>query len=85
MKRNRERFPEDFLFQLTQEEGREIEALRSQNVILKRGQHRKYAAYAFTEQGVVMLSSVLRSERAIQGQHRNHAHVRAAARNSDDA
>ncbi len=40
--------------------------LRSQSVILERGQHRKYAPYAFTEQGVAMLSSVLRSKRAIR-------------------
>jgi hypothetical protein len=66
VKRNRERFPEDFMFQLTPDEGRELEALRSQFAILKRGQHRKYAPYAFTEQGVAMLSSVLRSPRAIE-------------------
>src|SRR5512136_2664272 len=65
VKRNIERFPEDFMFQLTEEE----EALlRSQIVTLKtgRGQHSKYLPYAFTEQGVAMLSSVLNSERAIQ-------------------
>jgi len=64
VKRNIDRFPEDFMFQLTPEE---VEALRSQSVILKtsRGQHRKYAPYAFTEQGVAMLSSVLRSKRAV--------------------
>ncbi len=63
VKRNLARFPEDFMFQLTWEE---TSALRSQNVILKRGQHQKYRLYAFTERGVAMLSSVLRSERAIQ-------------------
>lgn len=65
VKRNIERFPEDFMFQLTAEEAA---GLRSQFVTLKsgRGQHRKYFPYAFTEQGVSMLSSVLRSERAIQ-------------------
>ena len=65
VKRNTERFPEDFMFQLTQEEA---DSLRSQVVTLKggRGQHRKYLPYAFTEQGVAMLSSVLRSTRAIQ-------------------
>jgi hypothetical protein len=64
VKRNRERFPEDFMIQLTAEEWA---ALRSQFVTLKpgRGQHRKYLPYAFTEQGVTMLSSVLRSDRAI--------------------
>jgi hypothetical protein len=65
VKRNRDRFPPDFMFQLRTEE---VRALRSQTVTLKpaRGQHRKYAPYAFTEQGVAMLSSVLRSPRAVQ-------------------
>ena len=65
VKRNAIRFPSDFMFQLTREEDA---ALRSQFVTLKpgRGRHRKYLPYAFTEQGVAMLSSVLRSERAIQ-------------------
>jgi len=64
VKRNMKRFPEDFMFQLTQDEGR---LLRSQFVTLKkgRGQHAKYPAYAFTEQGIAMLSSVLNSDRAI--------------------
>ncbi len=65
VKRNSGRFPPDFMFQLTTEE---FESLKSQFVTLKtgRGQHRKYLPYAFTEQGVAMLSSVLHSERAIQ-------------------
>jgi cell division protein FtsL len=63
VKRNIERFPEDFMFQLTKEED---QALRSQIVTLKRGEHSKYLPYAFTEQGVAMLSSVLRSSRAVQ-------------------
>ena len=63
VKRNIERFPEDFMFQLTLEEER---SLRSQFVTLERGKHSKYLPYAFTEQGVAMLSSVLRSKRAIQ-------------------
>jgi hypothetical protein len=62
VKRNRERFPEDFLFQLTQEE---IRILTSQSVISSWG-GRRHLPYAFTEQGVAMLSSVLRSERAVQ-------------------
>ena len=64
VRRNRERFPEDFMLQLT---AAEWAALRSQFVTLKtgRGQHRKYLPYAFTEQGVAMLSSVLSSQRAI--------------------
>ena len=65
VRRNKKRFPSDFMFQLTPEE---VERLRSQIATLKpgRGQHRKYSPYAFTEQGVAMLSSVLHSERAIQ-------------------
>ena len=65
VKRNLERFPEDFLFQLIP---KEAEFLRSQTVTLKsgRGSHRKYLPYAFTEQGVAMLSSVLRSPQAVQ-------------------
>ncbi len=67
VKRNRERFPEDFMFQLT---ATETALLRSQTVTLEvargRGAHRKYRPYAFTEQGVAMLSSVLHSPRAVQ-------------------
>jgi len=66
VKRNIERFPEEFCFQLTEEE---YESLRSQFVTLKiqgRGQHRKYLPYAFTEQGVAMLSTVLHSDKAIR-------------------
>ena len=64
VKRSLDRFPGDFMFQLTAEE---VARLRSQIVTLKtgRGQHRKYLPYAFTEQGVAMLSSVLRSKRAV--------------------
>ena len=62
VKRNRERFPEDFMFQLTKEE---YHSLRSQFVTLKRGQHIKYRPYAFTEQEVAMLSGVLSSPTAI--------------------
>ena len=78
VKRNKERFPSDFMFQLTWDE---LKSLRSQIVILdsnetgapqeqkspsRRGRHFKFLPYAFTEQGVAMLSSVLRSRRAIQ-------------------
>ena len=63
VKRNFPRFPEDFMFQLTKEEAEAL--LRSQFVILKKGQHYKYLPYVFTENGVAMLSSVLNSERAI--------------------
>jgi hypothetical protein len=65
VKRNPDRFPSDFMFQLNIQD---VVALRSQIVTLKkgRGQHRKYTPYVFTEQGVAMLSSVLKSERAIE-------------------
>ena len=62
--RNLARFPEDFMFPLTWEESKAL--LRSQFVTLKRGQNIKYRPRAFTEQGVAMLSSVLRSPRAVQ-------------------
>jgi len=71
VKRNIERFPDRFRFQLNNEEYEIV--LRSQNVTLKenlsgdkRGQHRKYLPYVFTEQGVSMLSAVLRSSIAIE-------------------
>lgn len=78
VKRNNARFPEDFMFQLSEEE---YKLLRSQNVILKndellrsqnvtiedkRGKHPKYLPYAFTEHGTVMLASVLKSQTAIE-------------------
>ena len=65
VKRNSERFPDDFMFRLTLEE---FECLRSHSVISRSHGHggRRYLPYAFTEQGVAMLSSVLRSPRAVQ-------------------
>ena len=64
VKRNADRFPPDFMFKLTKTEA---EALRSQVVTSKPGRGgRRYLPYAFTEQGVAMLSSVLNSERAIE-------------------
>ena len=63
MKRNRERFPPDFMFQLG---AREFADLRSQNVISNGRGGRRTRPYAFTEQGVAMLSSVLHSPRAIR-------------------
>jgi hypothetical protein len=63
VRRNIERFPEDFMFELTQNE---FEILRSQFGTLKRGEHSKYKPMAFTEQGVAMLSSVLNSPTAIK-------------------
>ena len=62
VKRNRYSFPEDFMFQL---EKVEADSLRSQIATLKRGNHLKYLPYAFTEQGVSMLSSILNSRRAV--------------------
>ena len=63
VRRNITRFPSDFMFQLTKEE---FDNLRSQIVTSSSWGGRRYLPYAFTEQGVAMLSSVLRSERAIQ-------------------
>ena len=77
IKRNPKRFPKDFMLQLN---AAEWSALRSQIVISKtRRGGRRYAPYAFTEQGVAMLSSVLGSERAIAVNIENHARVRAHA------
>jgi hypothetical protein len=75
VKRNLKRFPEDFMFQLTWDEAEQLS--RSQFVILKRGKNIKYLPYAFTEQGVAMLSSVLHSDQAIEV---NIAIVRAFVR-----
>ena len=65
IKRNAERFPKDFRFQLTAEEAR---ASRSQIVILKsgRGQNLKFLPYAFTEHGAIMAATVLNSPRAVE-------------------
>ena len=77
VKRNIKRFPNDFMFQLSKEEFEDVRlqfetlesdnSLTSQIVILKtgRGQHRKFMPYAFTEQGVAMLSGILNSDKAI--------------------
>ncbi len=63
VRRNINRFPESFMFELTKEEN---EILRSQFGTLKRGGHSKYPPFAFTEHGILMLSSVLNSEIAIK-------------------
>ena len=65
VKRNIEKFPDDFMFQLSE---KEYEPLRSQIATLKngRGQHRKFLPYVFTEQGLYMLSTVLKSSVAIE-------------------
>lgn len=78
VKRNIKRFPKDFMFQLTKEEFESLRfqfetleksdhPLRLQNETLKksRGQHSKYLPYAFTEQGIAMLSGILNSDKAI--------------------
>ena len=76
VKRNAARFPRDFMFKLSGEESDRLllavtpsrgrSRSRSQIVTLKRGQNVKYRPYAFTEEGVAMLSSVLHSERAVK-------------------
>lgn len=70
VRRNKDRFPEDFMFKLTPSETKSVTAhvlgLRSQIVTLEQGRHLKYPPSAFTEEGVAMLSSVLKSKRAIQ-------------------
>ena len=66
VKRNIERFPEDFMFRLTEHEGKLlIDNIRSQNVTLSNEWFR-YSPFAFTEQGVAMLSGILRSPKAIE-------------------
>lgn len=73
VRRNLDRFPDDFMFELTHEE---LNSLRSQNVILEargKGGYSKYLPYAFTQEGVAMLSSVLRSPQAV---HANIAIMR---------
>jgi len=63
VRRNPDRFPETFMFRLTDTEWL---SLRSQNATLKRGQHRKYLPLVFTEHGAIMAATVLNSPRAIQ-------------------
>ena len=62
VKRNMDKFPDDFMFELTVKEAEDFS--RSHFVTLKRGQNIKYLPYAFTEHGVLMLSSILRSKQA---------------------
>jgi hypothetical protein len=66
VRRNINRFPGDFMFELSAEEVDTIYVSRSQSVILKRGHNVKYMPFAFTEEGVAMLSSVLRSPTAVE-------------------
>lgn len=62
VRRNIDRFPKDFMFELTKEE---YDSLRCQFGILEKGRHSKYKPFVFTEQGIAMLSGVLKSNRAI--------------------
>jgi hypothetical protein len=66
VKRNPERFPEDFMFQLTKEEADYWLYSRSQIAILKRGKNIKYLPYAFTEHGAIMAANVLNSPQAVR-------------------
>ncbi len=66
VKRNADRFPDDFMFQLTLEEGKSVLLSRSQFATLNRGSNLKYRPYAFTEHGTVMLANILRSSVAVR-------------------
>jgi len=68
VKRNVDRFPEDFCHQLTAVEWKNIRSLRSQIAILEkgRGKHRKYPPYVFTEHGAIMAANILKTPRAVQ-------------------
>jgi ORF6N domain-containing protein len=67
VKRNRDRFPEDFTFQLTFEEGKAVRAVRSQNATLQNPlQHLRFPPYVFTEHGAMMLANVLKSPLAVR-------------------
>ncbi|MBE0540549.1 MAG: ORF6N domain-containing protein [Verrucomicrobia bacterium] len=65
VKRNADRFPEDFLFQLTKAEAEEVQRSRSQFATLKQGQNIKYLPHAFTEHGAIMAATVLNSPEAV--------------------
>jgi hypothetical protein len=65
VKRNLDRFPSDFMFQLTTTEWDELKILRSQIAILRHGKHQKYRPYAFTEHGAIMAANVLNSPQAV--------------------
>ncbi|MDD5223411.1 MAG: ORF6N domain-containing protein [bacterium] len=66
VKRNLNKFPKDFMFQLSREEAKSIRRSRSQSVILKPGHNIKYLPYAFTEHGAIMAANVLNSEKAVE-------------------
>ena len=65
VKRNADRFPEDFLLFLTPEEAEEVQRSRSQIVTLNRGQNIKYLPHAFTEYGAIMAATILNSPEAV--------------------
>ncbi len=66
VKRNSDKFPDDFIFRLAKKEAQEWGRLRSHFVTLKRGQHIKYLPYAFTEHGAIMAAMVLNSPQAVR-------------------
>lgn len=66
VKRNREKFPPDFLLELSPTEAEQLRRSRSQSVTLKRGQNIKYEPYAFTEHGALMAANILNSPQAVQ-------------------
>ncbi len=66
VRRNINRFPEDFMFQLTEIEFNSLRTKISSLKNLGRGQHTKFSPFAFTEQGIAMLSSILKSDKAIE-------------------
>jgi len=78
VKRNRGRFPSDFVFKLTSEEARGIDASRSQFATLNKGENIKHLPYAFTEHGALMAANVLRSAAAPKRELGFHVRERAA-------
>jgi hypothetical protein len=66
VRRNADRFPPDFMIQLTPSETKEVQGLRSQFATLKRGQHIKYLPHVFSEHGAIMAATVLNSPKAVQ-------------------
>jgi hypothetical protein len=65
VRRNADRFPPDFMIQLTPSETKEVQCLRSQFATLKRGQHIKYLPHVFSENGAIMAATVLNSPKAV--------------------
>ena len=82
VKRNKARFPEDFMFQLTRKENDSVLRSRSQNVTLKRGQNIKYLPYAFTEYGALMAANILNSANEHFRSARVCKNARSAARHA---